>query len=60
MTEEEFYQNSAINAMQGLMEIGGKLGMVIDALPDFLVKHSFDIADKMLEEYKKRKPKSNL
>lgn len=60
MTEEEFYQSAAINAMQGLMEIGGKAGLLIEALPDFLVKHSFDIADKMLEEYKKRKPKSDL
>ena len=32
--------------MQGLMEIGGKLGMVIDTFPDFLAKHSFDIARK--------------
>ncbi len=36
MTEEEFYQNAAISAMQGLMEIGGKLGLVIDAFPEFL------------------------
>ncbi len=57
MTEEEFYQNAAIEAMQGLMEIGGKLGLVIDAFPDFLAKHSFDIADKMLEEYKKKERK---
>ena len=57
MTEEEFYQNAALEAMQGLMEIGwGKLGAVIDALPEFLAKHSFNIADKMLEEYKKRIP----
>lgn len=60
MTEEEFYQNTVISSMQGLMEIGGKIGIAIELFPDFLVKHSFDIADKMLEEYKKRKPKSNL
>lgn len=56
MTEEEFYQNAALEAMQGLMEIGGKLGLLIDAFPDFLARHSFDIAEKMLEEYKKRIP----
>lgn len=55
MTEEEFYQSAAINAMQGLMEIGGKTGVVVELLPDFLVKHSFNIADRMLEEYRKRK-----
>lgn len=54
MTELEFYQNAALEAMQGLMEVGGKLGLVIDAFPEFLAKHSFDIAEKMLEEYKKR------
>lgn len=55
MTEEEFYLNSAISAMQGLMEIGGKLGLAIDVFPEFLSRHSFNIADKMLEEYKRRK-----
>lgn len=59
MTEEEFYQNAALEAMQGLMEVGGKLGLVIDAFPDFLARHSFDIADKMLEEYKRRKQNGN-
>ena len=38
------------------MEIGGKLGLVIDAFPNFLAEHSFNIADKMLEEYKRRRP----
>jgi hypothetical protein len=56
MTDEEFYQNAALEAMQGLMEIGGKLGLVIDAFPNFLAEHSFNIADKMLEEYKRRRP----
>ena len=60
MTEEEFYQSAAINAMQGLMEIGGKLGFVVDALPKFLAEQSFNIADEMLKEYKKRRPKSGL
>ena len=60
MTEEEFYQNAAINAMQGLMEIGGKLGFVMDTLPKFLAEQSFNIADKMLEEYKKRRSKNGL
>lgn len=60
MTEEEFYQNAALEAMQGLMEIGwGKLGLVIDAFPEFLAEHSFNIADKMLEEYKRRKQNGN-
>lgn len=54
MTEEEFYQNAALEAMQGLMEVGGKLGLVIDAFPDFLAEQSFRIADRMLEEYKKK------
>lgn len=61
MTDLEFYQNVALEAMQGLMEIGcGKLGLVLDAFPDFLASESFRIADKMLEEYKRRKndPKS--
>lgn len=56
MTEEEFYQNAALQAMQGLMEVGvGKLGLLVDAFPDFLAEHSFRIADKMLEKYKERK-----
>jgi len=59
MTEEEFYQNAAIEAMQGLMEIGGKAGLVVEAFPDFIAHHSFDIADKMLEEYKRRKQNGN-
>jgi len=59
MTEEEFYQNAAISAMQGLMEIGGKLGLVVDAFPEFLAEHSFKIADELLKEYKKRRPKSD-
>lgn len=60
MTEEEFYQNSAISAMQGLMETGGKMGLVIDVFPEFLAEHSFKIADEMLKEYRKRKSKSDL
>lgn len=59
MTEEEFYQNSAISAMQGLMEIGGKLGLAVDLFPEFLAEHSFKIADEMLNEYRKRKLKSD-
>lgn len=55
MTEEEFYQNAALEAMQGLMEVGGKLGLVIDAFPEFLAEQSFKIAGRMLEEYRKHK-----
>lgn len=55
MTEEEFYQNAVLEAMQGLMEAGGKLSLAIDAFPDFLAEYSFKIADRMLNEYKKRK-----
>lgn len=59
MTEEEFYHNAALGAMQGLMEIGGKLSLAMDAFPEFIAKHSFNIADEMLEEYKRRKQNGN-
>lgn len=56
MTEEEkqFYLDAAINAMQGLMENSTKLGVLVDLDLRLLAKRSFDTADHMLEEYRKR------
>ena len=60
MSDEEFYDNAVLDAMQGLMEIGGKFGLLFDSFPSFLAKMSFKIADKMLEErIKRRKEKEN-
>lgn len=60
MNDEEFYDNAVIEAMQGLMEMGGKLALLFDSFPGFLARMSFRIADKMLEErIRRRKEKEN-
>ena len=55
MTDEEFYDNAVLNTQQGLMEMGGKLALLFDSFPSFLARMSFRIADKMLEERKRRR-----
>lgn len=54
MKEQDFYLQVAIAAMQGVQEAGHCLGVVSDFLPGTLAKKSFDIADEMLKEAKKR------
>lgn len=57
MSEREltFYENAALNAMQGLMESQIKAESAIGVVaPDILARESFRIADAMLEEYWRR------
>jgi len=55
MTYKEFYANCAIAAMQGIQECDIKIeGIAAIAFPKGLARLSFDIADAMLEEYRKR------
>lgn len=60
MSNEEFYQECAISAMQGFQEAGGKLGVLADMLPEEVAKRAFDFADAMLKEYKTRKRRRGL
>lgn len=55
MTEKEFYLTAALYAMQGMQEMGGKLGMLAELLPKEISERAFTFADAMLEEAKKRK-----
>lgn len=55
MTEEEFYQQCAIAAMQGLQESSTKISLLADIAPEKTAVISFNIADAMLKEYRKRK-----
>lgn len=55
MTEEEFYQQCAIAAMQGLQESSTKISLLADIAPEKTAIISFNIADAMLKEYRKRK-----
>lgn len=55
MTEEEFYQQCAIAAMQGLQESSTKISLLADVAPEKTAIISFNIADAMLKEYRKRK-----
>lgn len=53
--EIRFWENAALNAMQGLMESQIKAESAIGVVaPDILAKESFSIADAMLEEYRRR------
>lgn len=53
--EIRFWENAALNAMQGLMESQIKAESAIGVVaPDILAKESFRIADAMLEEYRRR------
>lgn len=55
MTEKEFYANCAVAAMQGIQECNIKIeGIAAIAFPEGLARLSFNIADAMLEEYRKR------
>jgi len=57
MDIDEFYQQCAIAAMQGIQETNSKMGFVADFLPKELAMKAFDIADAMVKEYQKRKNK---
>ena len=48
MNEEQFYQECAISALQGIIEMGGKLGVLAELLPEKVAEHAFDFADHML------------
>ena len=52
----DFYAQSAISALQGLMEQGGIYGTVEDWAipPKILASKAFDIADAMVNEYNHR------
>ena len=53
--EIRFWENAALNAMQGLMESQIKAESAIGvAAPEILARESFRIADAMLEEYRRR------
>ena len=53
--EIRFWENAALNAMQGLMESQIKAESAIGVVaPDILARESFRIADAMLEEYRRR------
>lgn len=53
---EEFYQNCAISAMQGILESGIKFAEISAMLlPKKLANEAFNIADAMVEEYQNRK-----
>lgn len=55
MNDKEFYMNCAIAAMQGMMESGTKFSEIAAVLlPKKLANEAFNIADAMLEEYRKR------
>lgn len=54
MKEQEFYLTAALYAMQGMQEMGGNLGVIAELVPNEVAKRSFDFADAMLEEAKKR------
>lgn len=54
MNEEEFILNAALYAMQGIQEMGGKLGIIAELLPNEVAKRSFDLAFAMLAEARER------
>lgn len=55
MEEREFYTTAALYAMQGIQESGYRIeGALATLMPNKLAALSFDIADAMLLEYKKR------
>lgn len=52
---KQFYEQSAISAMQGLQESGSAIfNIAEDLTPRIIAKLSFVIADCMLEEYIKK------
>lgn len=57
MDMEDFYQQCAIAAMQGLQEGGRVLGVVSDVMAKATARIAFDMADAMMEEYSRRKGK---
>ena len=59
MDDKTFYQEAALSALQGIQEMGGKLGILAELLPDEVAKRAFDFADSMLREYKKRAKEIN-
>lgn len=61
MTKEEleFYRNAAIAAMQGYQESVKEVAILADIDHSAAAKAAFNMADAMLEEYRKR-IKSNV
>lgn len=49
-----FRMQAALYAMQGIQESNNYLGSIADFTPKLLAARSFEIADAMLEELKKR------
>ncbi len=55
MEEREFYTTAALYAMQGIQESGYRIeGALATIMPNKLAMLSFEIADAMLSEYRKR------
>ena len=56
MTEQEriFYENAAIAAMQGYQESVKEVAILADIDHSATAKAAFNMADAMLEEYRKR------
>lgn len=54
-SDNEFWMNCAISAMQGMQESGTKISILSDVFPNETAKFAFDMADAMLEELKKRR-----
>lgn len=52
--EENFYTDAALKTMQVLLENSARVSNIDDLDLEFLAKKSFDIADSMLVEYRKR------
>ena len=48
---EQVRINAAISAMQGVLE-SGKLGMVLEVVPEVVAKQSVKLADALVEELK--------
>ena len=56
MTKEEleFYKNAAIAAMQGYQESAKEVAILADIDHSITAKAAFNMADAMLDEYRKR------
>lgn len=53
--EQIFYENAAINAMQGFMECTLKSEAMISVIaPEVLAEESFKVADAMLKKYREK------
>jgi hypothetical protein len=50
----KFWLQAALYAMQGIQESGSHIGTIADFTPKILAARSFEIADAMVDELKKR------